>query len=100
MTELTMTPSGDDKRFGFGANWRSFLEVLDDERSAVAEQSVRDLEFPPEVYTPADQVRRWAHPLPPEFKMQTSMMVGGAPNPPADAVKTPAKPGPPTPAQK
>jgi len=43
MTDLTMTPSGDDKRFGFGANWRSFLEVLDDERIAVAEQSVRDL---------------------------------------------------------
>ena len=43
------------------------------------EQSVRDLEFPPEVYTPADQVRRWAHPLPPEFQLQTSMMVGGAP---------------------
>lgn len=43
------------------------------------EQSVRDLEFEPELFTPADQVRQWAHPLPAEFPMQTSMMITGAP---------------------
>ena len=54
------------------------------------DQSVRDLEFPPEVYTPADQMRQWAHPLPPEFRLKTSMMVGGTP--PQDAQKAADKP--------
>ncbi len=43
MSGLSVTPAADEQRFGFGANWRSFLRVLDDERIAVAEQSLRDL---------------------------------------------------------
>lgn len=32
-----------EKRFAFGENWRRFLEVLDDERIAAAEASLRDM---------------------------------------------------------
>jgi 2-polyprenyl-3-methyl-5-hydroxy-6-metoxy-1,4-benzoquinol methylase len=32
----------DAKAFGFGKNWRSFLEVLNDDRIRIAEQSLRD----------------------------------------------------------
>ena len=33
----------EDERFGFGANWQSFLAVVDDERIAAAERSLRDM---------------------------------------------------------
>ena len=28
---------------------------------------MRDLEIDPALFTPKDQVRRWAHPMPPQF---------------------------------
>ena len=31
------------ERFGFGANWTRFLNVLNDERIALAEQSLRNM---------------------------------------------------------
>lgn len=34
---------GAGQRFEFGANWRRFLDLLDDDRIAVAEQSLRDM---------------------------------------------------------
>mgnify|MGYP003603728532 CR=1 FL=1 len=33
----------DPQRFAFGANWTRFLALLDDERIAAAEQSLRDM---------------------------------------------------------
>ena len=41
MTDVAI--EANDSRFEFGANWRSFLSVLDDDRIAVAERSVQDL---------------------------------------------------------
>jgi len=35
--------AGQDARFGFGANWARFLALVDDERIALAEQSLRDM---------------------------------------------------------
>ena len=38
----TATPP-DEKRFPFGKNWARFLSVLDDERIAEAERSIREM---------------------------------------------------------
>lgn len=44
MTSATSeTQPGTKERFAFGKNWRQFLSVLNDDRIALAEQSVRDL---------------------------------------------------------
>lgn len=34
---------GNDLRFGFGANWRAFLSALDEDRMAIARESIREL---------------------------------------------------------
>ena len=39
-----MSPSGSDsRRFEFGANWRAFLSVVNDERIAEAQRSLADM---------------------------------------------------------
>src|SRR6266571_9567587 len=45
MTVPSMPPRGpsDEKRFQFGKNWERFLSVLDDERMAQAEHSLREM---------------------------------------------------------
>lgn len=42
MTAATTSTPGSGERFGFGENWRAFLEHLDDERIGEAEVSLRD----------------------------------------------------------
>lgn len=48
----------------------------------IQEQFVRDQEIDPALFTPADQMRRWAHPLPPQFPMNPASVQGL--EPPAD----------------
>ncbi len=46
MTEKTAPASQDmplDQRFGFGKNWLSYIELLDETRIARAEKSLRDM---------------------------------------------------------
>src|SRR3989442_1496491 len=45
MTLPTMSPATppDEKRFPFGKNWARFLSVLDDDRIAQAERSIREM---------------------------------------------------------
>jgi ribonuclease Z len=43
---------------------------------AIQDQSIRDLEIDPALFTPKDQMRMWAHPLPPEFKLDPGAMIG------------------------
>jgi len=33
----------EEGRFGFGENWARYVELVDDERIAVAEQSLKDM---------------------------------------------------------
>jgi 2-polyprenyl-3-methyl-5-hydroxy-6-metoxy-1,4-benzoquinol methylase len=40
---MPSTPIDTEKRFAFGENWRRFLSVLNDERIAVAEDSLREM---------------------------------------------------------
>lgn len=40
------------------------------------EQYVRDQEIDPALFTPQDQIRRWAHPLPPKFPMNPASIQG------------------------
>ena len=42
----------------------------------VQEQFVRDQEIDPALFTPPDQMRRWAHPLPPQFPMDPAQAQG------------------------
>jgi ribonuclease Z len=48
---------------------------------AVQEQFVRDQEIDPALFTPKDQVRQWAHPLPPQFPLDPVVTLGLAPQP-------------------
>lgn len=41
--EELMTEEGEGARFGFGRNWARYLALVDDERIATAEQSLRDI---------------------------------------------------------
>lgn len=43
---------------------------------SVQEQFVRDQEIDPALFTPADQMRQWAHPLPPKFPMDIAAVQG------------------------
>lgn len=47
----------------------------------VQEQYVRDQEIDPALFTPQDQIRRWAHPLPPHFPMNPASIQGLQPAP-------------------
>ena len=40
---MPSTPIDTEKRFAFGENWRRFLSVLNDERIANAEDSLREM---------------------------------------------------------
>jgi ribonuclease Z len=42
----------------------------------IQEQFVRDQEIDPALFTPRDQMRQWAHPLPPEFPMNPANVLG------------------------
>jgi len=42
----------------------------------IQEQYVRDQEIDPALFTPADQMRQWAHPLPPTFPLDPSKTLG------------------------
>jgi ribonuclease Z len=42
----------------------------------IQEQFVRDQEIDPALFTPKDQIRQWAHPLPPEFPMNPANVLG------------------------
>jgi ribonuclease Z len=48
---------------------------------AVQEQFVRDQEIDPALFTPPDQMRMWAHPLPPQFPMNPANLWGLQPPP-------------------
>jgi ribonuclease Z len=45
------------------------------------EQFVRDQEIDPALFTPKDQMRMWAHPLPPQFPMDPAKLWGLRPPP-------------------
>jgi ribonuclease Z len=49
--------------------------------TAVQEQYVRDQEIDPALFTPSDQMRQWAHPLPPQFPMNPANLWGLQPPP-------------------
>ena len=42
----------------------------------IQEQYVRDQEIDPALFTPTDQMRQWAHPLPPQFPMDPGSTLG------------------------
>jgi len=42
----------------------------------IQEQSIRDQEIDPALFTPADQMRQWAHPLPPAFPLDPAKTLG------------------------
>ncbi|CUS03226.2 putative ribonuclease Z [Candidatus Promineifilum breve] len=42
----------------------------------IQEQYVRDQEIDPALFTPTDQVRQWAHPLPPTFPLDPAKTLG------------------------
>jgi ribonuclease Z len=45
------------------------------------EQYVRDQEIDPALFTPKDQIRQWAHPLPPQFPLDPAVTLGLKPAP-------------------
>ncbi|MBI4675630.1 MAG: MBL fold metallo-hydrolase [Chloroflexi bacterium] len=47
----------------------------------IQEQFVRDQEIDPSLFTPKDQMRQWAHPLPPKFPMDPASLQGMQPPP-------------------
>ncbi|HOU40873.1 MAG TPA: ribonuclease Z, partial [Promineifilum sp.] len=44
--------------------------------SPIQEQYIRDQEIDPALFTPADQMRQWAHPLPPTFPLDPAKTLG------------------------
>ena len=47
-----------------------------DRFTPIQEQYVRDQEIDPALFTPTDQMRQWAHPLPPQFPLDPANTLG------------------------
>ena len=50
--------------------------------SEIQEQAVRDLEIPPEKFTPPDQMRKWVHEWPAGLKIDPAALMGPPPQKP------------------